>query len=94
VDNNLSRLADRFILLAHNSGKWKKWLLPESNASDIEKALMAGHYVFSKAEFYDLKLEAEKTLKPKNINLDFYLKSEIKKSIGRYLKFFKLLGTT
>ena len=46
-DNNLSSLSERFQKISYESKKWTKWMLQDSITSDYEKALIAGHYVFS-----------------------------------------------
>jgi len=58
----------------------------------MEKAVIAGHYVFSHPEFADIQLQAKDELKVHNIDLDENLKAEIKKSIMRYLTHFRLVG--
>ena len=37
---------EQFIEKSYNSHKWKKWMIPNSSASDFDKAIIAGHYVF------------------------------------------------
>lgn len=88
-DYKLPKLADRFIDLAYNSNKWDKWMLPNTNAGKRERAIIAGHYVFAKPEFQEIKLEAQKSTK--DIDIDQYLKDRVKLSIMRYLKAFRLL---
>jgi len=90
--NNLSALADNFIRLAYDSKKWDKWMLKDSNASDRDRAIIAGHYVFAKPECAALKAEAAHTLARKGIDLDAHLKQQVKKSILRYLTNFRLVG--
>ena len=84
------QLLDEFIELAYESGKWKKWMLPETVATDKDRAIIAGHYVFSDARFVDVKKKAQKKLK--DILVDDYLKDRVEASILRYLKCFRLLG--
>lgn len=88
----LTKQREKFLNLAYNSGKWKKWLRLNSSASDYEKSLIAGHYIFSSIEFSNLKKEILFFLGKKNINLDEYLQKEISKSILRYIKNFRLLN--
>lgn len=90
-ENNLKSLSERFLKLAFDSEKWKKWLQKESNISDKEKALLAGHYIFSKDEFKELKKKAIYELDKKDINLNLKLKNAVKISIERYLKNFRLI---
>jgi len=89
--NELGNFADRFVSIALASEKYKKWLTPNSNATSIEKALMCGHYVFSSPNFLKLKKEVSGTLEEKQIDLDKVLKLEVKKSIFRYLKNFRMV---
>ncbi|MBI4351710.1 MAG: class II D-tagatose-bisphosphate aldolase, non-catalytic subunit [Elusimicrobia bacterium] len=87
----LEGLKERFLGLALESGKWDKWMLPGTAAGDREKAVIAGHYVFSDPRFSEIKTELERKLKGKIPGVDEYLKEEIKKSLMRYLKNFRLL---
>ena len=88
---NLNKYLDKFIEISYNSRKWEKWLKPNSKTNDLEKAIISGHYIFSNADFIDLKNQVSKSLKKKNINLDDILKSSIRESIYRYLLNFRLI---
>ncbi len=90
-ENNLNHLAEKFLSISFESKKWKKWLKPNSNLSDNEKAILSGHYVFSKPEFKDLKSEANHALLSKDINLDNILCDAISESILRYVSNFRLI---
>jgi hypothetical protein len=88
----LKNLKERLLNISLNSGKWKKWMIKDSGASDYDKSLIAGHYVFSNPEFTELKDILRKTLKKKkNLDLDTHLKNEIKKTLFRYLQNFKII---
>ena len=89
-DNNLTSLADKFLELAYNSKKWDKWMLPNTTASDRDRSIISGHYIFSTQECLELKKEAAQYFKKKRIDLDSYLCDQIKKSIFRYLHNFRL----
>jgi tagatose-1,6-bisphosphate aldolase non-catalytic subunit AgaZ/GatZ len=89
-DNNLTSLADKFLELAYNSKKWDKWMLPNTTASDRDRSIISGHYIFSTQECLELKKEVAQYLKKKRIDLDSYLCSQVKKSIFRYLHNFRL----
>ena len=89
--NGLKDIANQFIKLSFDSGKWKKWIIKGNKITDRDKAIIAGHYNFSKPEFVEIKNKAEKILLTKNINLDQKLKGEIKKAIYRYLKNFRMI---
>lgn len=90
--NNLQSLADDFLILSYNSRKWEKWMLDQTSASDRDRSIISGHYVFSKPECFELKEKAKKELVKKHIDLDLYLKNEVKKSIFRYMKNFRIAG--
>lgn len=79
-------LLEIFIKISFESMKWKKWMLNNTNASDTEKAIIAGHYVFSSESFIEMKKEAVKRIN----NLDFLLKERVKSSIYKYMKAFNL----
>lgn len=89
--NGLAKLAERFLKIAYDSNKWDKWMLDNTTATDRDRSLIAGHYVFSKPEVSELKLEAGKELERKGIHLEEYLKQQVKHSILRYLRNFRLV---
>lgn len=90
-DNNLGSISDRFLKIAYDSGKWKKWMLDNTKATDRERAIIAGHYVFAKSEVVELKSDASTKLLGKGIDLDGLLKVKVKESIERYLRNFRLV---
>jgi tagatose-1,6-bisphosphate aldolase non-catalytic subunit AgaZ/GatZ len=89
--NSLQSLADRFLQLAYKSKKWEKWMLKDTKATDRDRAIIAGHYVFSSQECLELKAEAKLALDSKGIVLEQHLKQEVKQSILRYLRNFRLV---
>ena len=56
----------------------------------MEKAIISGHYLFSSPEVSELISKAKILLKKKDINLDAFLKENIKKCIMKYLINFRL----
>lgn len=90
-NNGLKELADRFLQLAYNSNKWDKWMLTDTKATDRDRAIIAGHYVFSRPECVELKAEAGAALACKGIDLEQHLKQEVKRCILRYLRNFRLV---
>jgi len=89
-ENSFLNLAERFLKISYDSRKWDKWMLKDSTASDRDRALIAGHYVFSNPEVKELKLEASAELETKGIHLEHHLKDKVKKSIHRYMINFRL----
>jgi len=90
-ENGMKELADRFVKLAFESGKWKKWMLPGTTAGKREKAVIAGHYVFAHPECLEIKECAITKLRTRKMDLDEVLKEKVKLSIMRYLKNFRLV---
>lgn len=91
---NLKTERDKFIQLALESKKWEKWMLPNTDASDIDRAKICGHYVFSTQEFSELKKSITKSAEKNGINLDDHLKQKVKSSILRYMNAFGLTRGT
>jgi len=88
---SLRNLAERFLVMAYESGHWKKWMMPGTKASETDKAMIAGHYMFATEEFKAIKQEAEVKIRESGIKLDDYLKGQVKQSILRYLINFRLI---
>jgi tagatose-1,6-bisphosphate aldolase non-catalytic subunit AgaZ/GatZ len=89
--NGLQNLADRFLQLAYDSHKWDKWMLKNTKATDRDRSIIAGHYVFSRPECVELKAQASSILAEKGIDLEDHLKQKVKQSIMRYLRNFSLV---
>ena len=89
--NGLAKLAERFLKIAYDSNKWDKWMLDNTTATDRDRSLIAGHYVYSKPEVRELKIEAGKELERKGIHLEEHLKQQVKQRILRYLRNFRLV---
>lgn len=89
--NGLSELSDRFLQLAYDSNKWNKWMLPNTQATDRDRAIIAGHYIFSTAACTALKEEAGRALASKGIDIEKHLQRQVKQSILRYLRNFRLV---
>lgn len=89
--NGLQTLADQFLQTAFNSRKWEKWMLKDTKATDRDRAIIAGHYVFSRPECVELKAQAGMALARNGINLEQHLKQEVKLCILRYLRNFRLV---
>ena len=85
-ERNHIDLLDEFLRIAYDSKKWEKWMTNNTSASDFDKSIIAGHYVFSSDECINLKKEANQRIK----GLDEFLKNQVKSSIFRYMNAFNL----
>ena len=90
---NQKKILDQFLELSYKSEKWKKWIIDlNSHKNDYEKAIIAGHYIFSTAEFENIKYKLSKNIKMSIREIDSHLKYSVKKSILRYVKNFGLIS--
>ena len=65
---------EQLLEIFYNSRKWEKWMSPDSTASDLDRALIAGHYTFSNPDFIETKARiAEAALVKDGVMLDEYL---------------------
>lgn len=89
-ESNQSNLLNQFLELSYNSMKWKKWMLKDTKATDFDRSIIAGHYVFSTDECGEIKTEAKTVIK----DLDEQLKNAVKQSIERYINAFNLRSSS
>jgi tagatose-1,6-bisphosphate aldolase non-catalytic subunit AgaZ/GatZ len=89
---NRNDLSEKFLDLAYSSGRWKKWMVGDGGASDFDKAMIAGHYLFSDPEFTPIYLEAVSEGKRRGVDLDRKLIDAVKTQIMRYLNAFSLFS--
>ena len=82
---------NEFLQLALDSGKWRKWLRDDTKAGDYEKAVMAGHYVFSQPQFVELKARIALQCKQSGFDLEESIRASLKHAMRRYLEAFNLL---
>ena len=90
TENNLNNLRDRFLELSFQSKKWSKWMVKDSEATDYEKSIIAGHYVFSLPECKKIFSEARKKIEKSNLSFDNYIKNDVKQGIMRYINHLNL----
>jgi tagatose-1,6-bisphosphate aldolase non-catalytic subunit AgaZ/GatZ len=85
--NNQNDLLDEFLSISYDSKKWEKWMLNNTSATDKDRSVIAGHYIFASDECVELKMEANRRIK----GLDEYLKNRVRESIYRYMNAFNLV---
>lgn len=77
-----------FYGLVLKEGKWQKWMMPNSKATDEEKILIAGHYHYSNPEISEAIDKLSVELKAQSIQFDAEIRRSVRKSILRFLKQF------
>jgi hypothetical protein len=90
---NLKRELHDFINLSYGSMKWEKWMKENSQATNHDRAVISGHYVFGKPEFKEIKMKVSHHLKKLGDDLDQKLREAIRKSILRYIDCLNLANT-
>ena len=76
----LDNLKNSFINLSYNSNKWKKWMIKDTKASNYEKAIISGHYIFSEKEFDAIKKSIRNIKERKKFTLRYNFKKRNKKN--------------
>lgn len=84
-------LREKFLEMSFDSRKWVKWLTPDGNLSSYDKAVIAGHYLFSTPVFKELKQELSRLINLTTDEIDSYLQNKIKNTISRILKNLNLI---
>lgn len=92
--NGLAKYAEQFLKISYDSNKWQKWMTEKTRATDRDRSLIAGHYVFSVPEVKELKIKAGIKLERIGVNLEDYLKQQVKQAIMRYLRNFRLVESS
>ncbi|DAB29069.1 MAG TPA: hypothetical protein CFH84_11555 [Sulfurimonas sp. UBA12504] len=82
---------DVFVDKAIASKKWEKWMLQNTQATEIDKAMICGHYIFADEQIKQMKQKVAKELLKQNVDLDEYLKTLVKQSMLRYMQLFKMI---
>lgn len=90
--NGLKALRDRFLEMSYASRKWEKWMLPGTTATDRDRAVISGHYVFSTPDFNAMRHDASVKLAARGIDMEAVLKDRIRAAVLRYMDCFRLTG--
>jgi hypothetical protein len=82
--------SERFLELAYESGMWRKWMASTTSASDYERAVISGHYVFSSPQFAIIRGRLERRYRGGAYELDRELRTAIKRRLTSHLQQFGL----
>ena len=91
-DKGLGDLADRFLAVALESGKWHKWVLPESQMTEFDRAVIAGHYVFATPTGREAIAAIESGLAKRGVDLGERRRTAVRGAIERYMRNFRLIA--
>lgn len=83
----LKEYHEAFVQRAIESNQWRKWMAQESIASELERALISGHYIFNIPEVRAYKKSVMAACYRLGVDGEGYLRMAVKRSILRYLTF-------
>jgi hypothetical protein len=92
MDSNENWFIDLFGERVLGGGRWEKWLLPESSATERDKIEIAGHYHFAEKEIQEAIQKLESRVQSRGVDVDKIRRDSIRKSINRYLRYFGYYG--
>lgn len=76
LELGLPKVLEQMLEVFYVSRKWEKWLRQESKASDLDKAIIAGHYTFSSPEFLAIRSVLEEAAQRAGFDLHEFLVSQ------------------
>ncbi len=80
-----------FVQTALASKKWVKWLLPDSKTTEIDRAIICGHYIFSDPAIIEMKNNVSAQLTKKGIDMEGFLLTLVTESMMRYVQLFNMI---
>jgi len=82
-DLGKKKLREKFIKHFYESRKWEKWVAPDTPISDLDKAIICGHYNYSTAEFKDTFSELSMETERRGHNIHSMIVEHLKNVIKR-----------
>jgi hypothetical protein len=79
----LAELRDDFLQLAYESGAWRKWF-DDGDATDLQRCVAAGHYVFATNAFREIKQRADVACSKQTRTVDSVLEAALDRAMERY----------
>ena len=76
-------VSERMLEIFYASNKWEKWLATDTEATDVDKAFIAGHYTFATPEFLEQKEKLNNVAKRVGIDLDKHISDGLASYIKR-----------
>jgi len=88
-NNGLNNEKQQFLDISFQSNKWKKWVIPHSDITDMGKAIISGHYVFSDTRIIDILEKSNKVIEGDRLNT--CLKKKLEENHLKYMKCLKII---
>jgi hypothetical protein len=83
IELNQQQILDELLGIFYRSNKWEKWLGEESQASDFERAIIAGHYTFATSEFAESKARLQHVATQRGIDIDLFIRDALISQLQR-----------
>ncbi len=77
---------DAFSELVLAGGRWQKWMLPDTKASNRDKVEIAGHYHFSDPEVMEIRARAISAGLKSGLDVEGRIGHDVRCAIDRYLR--------
>lgn len=90
--HGLDREKELFLKLAYDSRKWVKWMMRPTQATDFDRAVIAGHYVFSSPDFRQLHTRLSAAMERRRESLDGTLRKHVLRAMKRYVRLIERAG--
>jgi hypothetical protein len=83
AEMGLPRVRDAMLRVFYESNKWAKWMRQDTKATDLERAIIAGHYCFSTPEFNEQKATLAAATAARGFDLDEHIQTAITGALRR-----------
>lgn len=82
----LKQEREAFLRLAYETKKWQKWMVPNTTATDEDRAVIAGHYVFGMKEFAAVADRLRSAHERQGLDFDRALRDHVKAAVVRTMR--------
>lgn len=83
AEMGLPRVRDAMLRIFYESNKWAKWMRQDTKATDVERAIIAGHYCFAAPEFDEQKAILAAATAARGFDLDEHIQTAITGALRR-----------
>ena len=81
----MARERDALLEIFYASGKWKKWMRRDTNADDVDRAVIAGHYSFSDPAVVELRRRVAHEAAARGVDLEAVIRQTLTGVLRRAL---------
>ena len=85
---DMSREIDMFAQIVLDGGRWIKWMMPDSQSSELDRVQIAGHYHFSDPVIKEVREKVSLVGASRGIDSEKFIAARVRQAIWRYMKAF------